>query len=302
VIDGITSSLANIGILRLIWAVLVNKNRLVLIAHDVTPHLLRDNGKLKSSWVAQLFFAIQSRQAWFIELLICRLSTLVVFISAFDQAYYQRLVGDRGVALCPLIPAHKLPEEAEQLDSTTPHFLFMGPLDFPPNAFAFKWICTKLAAQLYEKAPHISIVLVGKGTDALPWATTPNIKGLGFVSEARLHRLLETSTGLLSPIIHGSGIKTKVLQGLAAGCPILATEESLRGFDFMGLSPMLRLDDAGATSTLLANFAADTKWQADLREVISKKWGEYVSFRTGRLAIYISDVCHGIKVPEKSRP
>jgi glycosyltransferase involved in cell wall biosynthesis len=285
-------ALVNVGIGQLIRAVVIDKCRLVYIAHDAIPVLLRDIGRLKEGQAARLLYAIQSIQAWLIEILVCRLASLVVFLSAFDQAWYGNWAGSRAVALCPLIRKRELATE-EHKEPFASQFLFVGAPDFPPNAFAIRWICTSLAPKLYAKLPQVLILLLGKGVDALPWAIAPNIKPLGFVAEPELLRLLKSSTGIICPTVHGSGIKIKILEALSCGCPVLATEESLRGFEFMQVLPMLRLDDVESTSSLMAEFAADLDLQREIRKSIAEKWQKYVEFRHLRLAKSIQAICTG---------
>jgi glycosyltransferase involved in cell wall biosynthesis len=276
-------SLVNVGILQLVRAVVIDKCRLVYIAHDATPILLRDIGRLKGGLAAHLIYAIQSMQAWLVEILVCQLASLVVFLSAFDQAWYGRWAGSRSLALCPLIRRGE-PAPQEHNEPFAPQFLFIGAPDFPPNAFAIRWICTTLAPQLYAKSPQVLILLAGKGVEKLPWAIAPNIKLLGFVSEPELLRLLKSSAGIICPIAHGSGLKIKILEALSSGCPVLATEESQHGFEFMQVQPMLWLDDVEMTSSLMAQFAADLDWQRKVRKSIGERWTKYEEFRQLALA------------------
>jgi glycosyltransferase involved in cell wall biosynthesis len=285
-------ALVNVGILQLVRAVVIDKCRLVYISHDATPILLRDIGRLKGGLGAHLIYAIQSMQAWLVEILLCQLASLVIFLSAFDQAWYGRWAGSRTLALCPLIRRGE-PAPQEHNEPFAPQFLFVGAPDFPPNAFAIRWICTTLAPQLYAKSPHILILLVGKGVEKLPWVNAPNIKPLGFVSEPELLRLLNSSAGIICPIAHGSGLKIKILEALSSGCPVFATEESMHGFEFMQIPPMLRLDDVEVTSSLMAQFAADLDWQRNVRKSIAEKWQKYVEFRRLVLAKSIEAVCAG---------
>jgi glycosyltransferase involved in cell wall biosynthesis len=286
-------SLVNIGILQLVRAVVFDKCRLVYIAHDATPILLRDIGRLKGGLAARLIYVIQSMQAWLVEVLLFQLASLVVFLSTFDQAWYSRWGGSRTLALCPLIRRGELAQQ-EHNEPFAPQFLFVGAPDFPPNAFAIRWICTALAPQLFAKSPQVLILLAGKGVEKLPWAIAPNIKPLGFVREPELLRLLDSSAGIVCPIAHGSGLKIKILEALSSGCPVFATEESLHGFEFMQVPPLLRLDDVEITSSLMAQFAADLDWQRKVRTSIAENWAKYVEFRQLALAKSIQAIWSGV--------
>jgi glycosyltransferase involved in cell wall biosynthesis len=232
-------------------------------------------------------------QAWFVEILLFRIAALVVFLSAFDRAWFGRWVGSGALVLCPIIREGK-PAPEEYDGSYAPQFLFVGGADFPPNAFAIHWICSKLAPHLQMISSQVSILLVGKGVEKLAGTIASNVRPLGIVSDAELLRLLHSSAAIICTIVHGSGLKIKILEALSSGCPVFATAESLRGFEFMQVTPMLDLGDVSTTSSNIASFAADSELQRNVRKSIVEKWQKYVEVRRLALAKSIERICAGM--------
>lgn len=290
----------NIPFPSLMWAVLVRRCKLIYIAHNITANSLKDTARLKKSPLARMFCFYQAAQALVSELLICRLASRIIFISAYDRSAFGRWPGRHCAVLCPLLPARalmpdtntKLPEEA--------YFVFVGPLAFPPNGFAIEWLARRLGPILYKIAPEAKILLAGKGTENLPWAAGPNVQGLGYVSDDRLQELLGASIGLVSPVIHGSGIKIKVLEAVAAGCPVFATEESLRGYEFLQLSPLIDIHDVEKTAEILAAFCLDKTRQAQYRACIADKWRRYAAVRANRLQRHVSGLCSAATISRRA--
>jgi glycosyltransferase involved in cell wall biosynthesis len=217
------------------------------------------------------------------EILLFRIAALVVFLSAFDRAWFGRWVGSGALVLCPIIREGK-PAPEEYDGSYAPQFLFVGGADFPPNAFAIHWICSKLAPHLQMISSQVSILLVGKGVEKLAGTIASNVRPLGIVSDAELLRLLHSSAAIICPIVHGSGLKIKILEALSSGCPVFATAESLRGFEFMQVT----------TSSNIASFAADSELQRNVRKSIVEKWQKYVEVRRLALAKSIERICAGM--------
>ena len=167
----------------------------------------------------------------------------------------------------------------------------------PPGTGDAAWLraVDGVVAPLVEQfAPHllrldarVHVLLVGAGTEALDATAAgsgpSNVQGLGFVTQERLEHLLRTCVAVLSPVVHGSGIKIKVLQSFAAGCPVFATEESLRGFEFMGVPPRLRLDDPQTGAAELVQFANSVEQQQSERAQVESAWRSYAALRRGRL-------------------
>lgn len=99
-----------------------------------------------------------------------------------------------------------------------------------------------------------------------------------------MERLLSQCLCMLSPVVHGSGLKIKVLEAFAAGAPVLATPLSLQGFGFMGQPPMLDLADPDAAVNRIAALAADPVAAASLRDQVRRAWSAHVAARHGALA------------------
>jgi glycosyltransferase involved in cell wall biosynthesis len=176
--------------------------------------------------------------------------------------------------------------------------VFIGSPDFAPNKFALDWILGKLAPQLEAIDPTITVTLVGKGTQHMEGVHRKNINALGFVPEEHLASLLQSCLCTISPIAHGTGIKIKVLESFAAGCPVFATTESLRGVEFMGISPKIEIDNPKETAEKIAAFANDPNGRETERANIRKVWTNHVARRKGELNRLIAEIL-GLKPEEK---
>lgn len=101
--------------------------------------------------------------------------------------------------------------------------VFVGGMDYQPNVEAVEW---------YQKEvePHTKVKLDVLG--ACPDATSlrlssEGVRFVGYVDD--LYESLRASRMFVAPIVSGSGIKTKVLEALAVGIPVIATSSALTG-------------------------------------------------------------------------
>ena len=69
--------------------------------------------------------------------------------------------------------------------------------------------------------PHESLFKYGKKDN--------NIKITGFISYEEIKKILSESMCMVVPLINGSGIKIKVLEGFSAGIPVLSNNVGMRG-------------------------------------------------------------------------
>ncbi|MBO9099493.1 glycosyltransferase family 4 protein [Rhizobium sp. K15/93] len=272
-------SLANIPLFRL----LTTKAKLLYICHNLTPKTQLDGAKLAKSPAKKLFLVAQAFQLFIIEALLILKAAHVVFISSSDNERYSFLGKRKMTALCPTLE-HKLHDGKTYNrflnGDFSQHIIFVGGPDFAPNRFAIEWLVNSLLPVLKERHPNVTLGLIGKNTER--YADGNSIVSFGFATDDELRFLLENCLSAVSPVIHGSGLKIKLLEAFSAGSAVFATKESLSGFDFMGVSANLDIDNPQALVELIGQLLSERK-PASIRLHTRRAWDEHVQFRRGKL-------------------
>jgi polysaccharide biosynthesis protein PslH len=112
--------------------------------------------------------------------------------------------------------------------------LFNGLLNYKPNLDALKVILDKINPLLLR---HVSfrykIIICGKGLpeelDSLKGYTDKNIIYAGFVDDVETY--FKGSDIFLNPVQSGAGVKTKMVEAIAFGTTVVATETGALGID-----------------------------------------------------------------------
>ncbi|MCE2489412.1 MAG: glycosyltransferase [Anaerolineae bacterium] len=108
----------------------------------------------------------------------------------------------------------------DQRDSAS--LLFTGNFSYEPNAEAALWLARDLFPRLRRERPDLQLWLVGNAPpDALRALADDQVLVTGRVPDLR--PWLTRATLYVSPLRMGAGIKNKVLEALASGCPLLTT-------------------------------------------------------------------------------
>ncbi len=196
----------------------------------------------------------------------------------------RRSGSDTVRTLLPLLPEPRnLPERRYR----GPEFVFLGGLDFPPNADGLTWFLRECREEVLQAVPDFRLLLVGRGTDrdlpeAEPWGD--RVRAAGWVDD--LDAVLAGAAGLLSPLRFGSGIKIKVLEALARGLPVVATPAGVLGLQVGAEQGCLVGDGPTALAAQLAvassparnddlSRAARAAWEAGYApEVVSRAYDE----------------------------
>jgi GT2 family glycosyltransferase len=154
---------------------------------------------------------------------------LVLTVSQKEADVVNDLTGDRrkawSVPLTDDLPVSELPLEARR------GILFLGNFRHPPNVEALEFLCREvvplLDEQLLEEHP---IWVVGTGLDdriRLIADTLRHIHMIGWVpyTTPYLHRARISAV----PLLHGAGMKSKMVQSLMAATPAVSTNIGVEG-------------------------------------------------------------------------
>lgn len=110
--------------------------------------------------------------------------------------------------------------------------LFMGAMDYFPNEDAVTYFAQDIWPLVKEKFPHVRFIIAGsnptKGVKALA-QSDQSISVTGFVPDMRPY--LAQADVFVAPFRIARGIQNKVLEAMAAGVPVVARPEAVKGFD-----------------------------------------------------------------------
>jgi glycosyltransferase involved in cell wall biosynthesis len=123
-------------------------------------------------------------------------------------------------------------------------FLFVGTFRHPPNRAAAEELIEVVAPRLRARLP--GAVLRIAGADPPPAlvdrAAAAGVELLGWVDD--LPALLGRSTAFLAPLRHGAGMRVKLLEAMAAGCPVVSTSLGMSGIAAPAGEAYLRAESA----------------------------------------------------------
>jgi glycosyltransferase involved in cell wall biosynthesis len=132
------------------------------------------------------------------------------------------------VAVKPLIVPNRT--RGSRRFSGEPVFLFLGNLAVPSNRDSLDPFLNVMP-QISKRIPNLKLLVVGKGADmnlrAKADSQGPHIQFLDFVPD--LEPLMATTAALIAPIVYGTGVKTKILDALYYGLPIISTQSGVDG-------------------------------------------------------------------------
>jgi glycosyltransferase involved in cell wall biosynthesis len=168
------------------------------------------------------------RRAWnrFERRVVHGVHAVVVFTEA-DQVAVERLQPDACIVRIPL--GTDVPDEPlDPTGSLPPSLLFVGNFHHPPNVDAAVRLVRNIFPQVQARYPDVHLYLVGEQPPSeLTSRATPTIHITGRVPDPTPY--LDQAAVFLAPLQSGGGMRVKVLEALAAGKAIVATQRAVEG-------------------------------------------------------------------------
>jgi glycosyltransferase involved in cell wall biosynthesis len=187
------------------------------------PRLLR----MMATVLASALLRVEGRRVEQREVYYARRAGAVSLVNPDEVESLSRASGRKVHWLPMTIPVPEHPLEVSGTRSLL--MVFVGGIDFQPNFDAVRYF----AKELYPAMQAVGLggmhlTVVGSNpARAQAVLQSPGLRFVGYVrdleSQFRAHNVF------VAPIVSGSGIKTKVLEAMAWGMPVLGTDEALRG-------------------------------------------------------------------------
>ena len=145
-----------------------------------------------------------------------------------DLRYFRQLGFDKPAVVTPIgIRAEEF-RQARELCPSKPSISFIGSLDWMPNLEGLQWFIQKVWPALHQQFPALEFHIAGRNTPAnLMQLKKPNVFVHGEVPESA--PFIDAHCMMVVPLLSGSGMRAKILEGMALGKVVVSTSIGLEG-------------------------------------------------------------------------
>jgi len=181
-------------------------------------------------WPSAAYSLIQSNRIAHFERLVCQQVDCVIAVSDEDAETLRHLCPDARISVIPNgVFADEYDETGEYLDLGKNVITFTGKMDYRPNVDAMLWFTGSIFPQVQKRVPDARLYIVGQKPHPRleSLREKPNIELTGWVPEIR--PFLHATSVYIAPLRMGSGTRLKILEAMAAGCAVVATNLAAAG-------------------------------------------------------------------------
>ncbi|MCL2290518.1 MAG: glycosyltransferase family 4 protein [Bacteroidetes bacterium] len=120
--------------------------------------------------------------------------------------------------------------ENRKIDANKISLFHIGSMNWQPNIEGMTWFLENVWKQVAEKHPKLTLALAGKDNKAIFGnITLNNVQIFDFVESAQ--QFINEHDIMIVPLLSGSGMRIKIMEGLALGKPIITTTIGAEGIE-----------------------------------------------------------------------
>ncbi len=224
------------------------------------------------------YLALQNSRLKVFEYRVLKNADAIIPITAVDQKYFESWGIEKPFFSSPaglLLDKYKV-NHATEIPQSVFHF---GSMDWMPNEEAVLWFAKNVWEKILQKVPQAKFYIVGRGISAkVASLGIPGVVVVGKTESAE--KVYQAYQIMIVPLLSGSGMRIKLLEGMAYGKAIVSTSIGAEGISVTANTNCLLADDAdtfaNAVIELLTNEPKRKNLQEEARVFAEKNYDNTV--------------------------
>ncbi len=219
-----------------------SKAKITVRTHN-TEHLIWERMIAnEGNFLKKKYLALQTARLKKFEKKVLQSVDAIVTITDIDKQYFKKWgietpfhVSPTGIQLQQYQVNH-----TEELPDSVFHF---GSMDWMPNEEAVLWFINNVWDKVLSKIPQAKFYVIGRGmSDGVLALNKPNVVVIGKIQHAE--KVYHHYSVMVVPLLSGSGMRIKMIEGMAYAKPIVSTKIGAEGIEVTSSKNCLLADNA----------------------------------------------------------
>ncbi|MEX0813055.1 MAG: glycosyltransferase family 4 protein [Chitinophagales bacterium] len=215
-----------------------SKAKIVYRAHNLEHKIWETNYEITSNPFKKLYIKLLAKRLKKFETAFIKKVDFIAAISPVDAEW----ISNNSSVPTKVIP-FGLEADLPTDKKAQKNICYLGALDWYPNQLGLEWFLKNVWAEIHQQFPDAQFNIAGRGApqSILNW-DFPGVNIIGEVENTQ--EFLKQHAIMLVPLFAGSGIRIKILEGLANHLAILTTSLGAEGLDLKDKEHLLLADTA----------------------------------------------------------
>jgi glycosyltransferase involved in cell wall biosynthesis len=203
--------------------------KIVLRTHNI-EHLIWERIAMNSNLLKKAYIYHLVRTLKKFEIKVFNLIDGIATISHVDTDFIKQIGCNKTITTIPVgVDQNMITEFASEREF--PVLFHLGSMDWIPNQEGIRWFVEKVWPAVSNEFPNLKLYLAGRNMpDWIKKINIPRIIIQGEVENA--YEYMQSKSILIVPLLSGSGMRVKIIEGMACGNTIISTSIGAEGIDY----------------------------------------------------------------------
>lgn len=208
-----------------------SKARIVLRAHNIEHFIWKRHIANERNPIKKSYLKLQNKRLKRFEMAILSKVDAVIPITRTDEEGFIKLGFKKPVFTCITGVDVAEYQQKLKLNEKAKTVFYFGSMDWLPNQEAAMWFLTHCWDGIHKKVPEAKLIIAGRGMPLEFFhITRPNVMIIENVENGKI--FFQQHQVMIVPLWSGSGLRIKIIEGMAYGKSIVSTEIGAEGINY----------------------------------------------------------------------
>lgn len=228
--------------------------RIVLRSHNLEYIIWKRLAKQSGNVAKKTYLKLLARQLKNYELDILNQVDGIASISRRDADDFTKLGSKKPKTIIPF--GINLDGYNPQPSELSLDLFHLGSMDWTPNIEGLNWFLDSIWPEIHKNFPDSNFYVAGRDMpEEFYERKIPNVHIVGEVEDAK--KFINSNSIMVVPLLSGSGIRVKIIEGMALGKAIISTSVGAEGLHVSHKKNIWIADTKGDFIKALQHFSAD---------------------------------------------
>lgn len=200
--------------------------KIVMRSHNIEHEIWERSAENEIGFLKRMYLKILAKQMRSYEVSRLNKYDLMTSVTERDAQMLKKFGCELPLHVCPA-PYDETILKPDRSKMEFPSLFFIGALDWMPNTEGLDWFLKNVWEKVSLQFPDLKFYIAGRSADK---AKLPEMKNVVIVGEVENAYDFMNSKGLMIvPLLSGSGIRVKIIEGMALGKTIVTTSLGAEG-------------------------------------------------------------------------